>query len=636
MLTTARTSRWTRASLVLLVTAYLLTWDVPATSAGETPSGEGGRLVLVLDSSGSMQETAAGGETKIAAAKKALGDVVGGLPEDQPVGLRVYGAEVFSADDAGACTDSQLVVPVETGNRDALRAAISGYKPYGETPIGYALQEAGKDLGNEGKRNIVLVSDGEPTCAPDPCQVARDLAKKGINLRIDVVGLDVDGAARAKLQCIARAGHGIYYDASSSDDLTASLQKLATRAARPFGAIGQPVTGTPTAEGAPTVTAGDWLDEVGAQQEDIRTYEIERELTGSTLHVSASLRNSSSYGEEVRIDLATPEGDRCGEGVDFTQLSAGQLISAGASADDIDLSGNQETDSPCTASDTIIATVTDKTLRDENVVKPLELRVYEEPAVENVEALPEPGTTDDWVAPPSGNQGAETTGGSSFEDAPLLEPGVYRDTIVPGEVLTYRVQGDWGQRISALARFAPMNQKLADAVGNGDELARITLFSPVRRTAASSSTTGGPPGQSFLHPNGLDVGITTRAIAYRNRGTASDFGGATIEGPYTVSVYLEEDPDGDDYLVPFTLSLGVDGQPTGAPEYAEEPVATESPTPSPTQEVTEADTSPTSSASDDDGANLGLLLGGAGVLALAAAALVVVRSRSGKGGSVAS
>jgi Ca-activated chloride channel family protein len=66
---------------------------------------------------------------------------------------------------------------VETGNRSALRQALRTYRPYGETPIGFALQEAAEDLGDEGRRTVVLVSDGEPTCDPDPCEVARDLSE---------------------------------------------------------------------------------------------------------------------------------------------------------------------------------------------------------------------------------------------------------------------------------------------------------------------------------------------------------------------------------------------------------------------------------------------------------------------------
>ena len=66
-------------------------------------------MMLVLGASGSMAEPAAGGQAKIDAAKSALTAVVDALPDEQPVGLRVYGATVFSASEPGACTDSQKV-----------------------------------------------------------------------------------------------------------------------------------------------------------------------------------------------------------------------------------------------------------------------------------------------------------------------------------------------------------------------------------------------------------------------------------------------------------------------------------------------------------------------------------------------
>ncbi len=105
---------------------------VGAASADEV---EFGRLMLVLDSSGSMSESAGGGQSKIAAAKNALRRVVAGLPDEAEVGLRVFGSEVFSRTDPGSCSDTQQVVAPGTDNRTELRSAIGDYEPYGETPI---------------------------------------------------------------------------------------------------------------------------------------------------------------------------------------------------------------------------------------------------------------------------------------------------------------------------------------------------------------------------------------------------------------------------------------------------------------------------------------------------------------------
>ena len=55
---------------------------------------------------------------------------------------------------------------------DALHDAVADYAPTGETPIAYALQQAATDLGPDGNRTVVLVSDGIATCDPDPCEVA--------------------------------------------------------------------------------------------------------------------------------------------------------------------------------------------------------------------------------------------------------------------------------------------------------------------------------------------------------------------------------------------------------------------------------------------------------------------------------
>ena len=93
-----------------------LSFGLPPTATGtqdatNNKSTAEGKLVLLLDSSGSMKESA-GGQTKIAAAKAALKDVLTRLPDDAQVGVRVFGAKVFSAKDEGACTDTQNVVPV--------------------------------------------------------------------------------------------------------------------------------------------------------------------------------------------------------------------------------------------------------------------------------------------------------------------------------------------------------------------------------------------------------------------------------------------------------------------------------------------------------------------------------------------
>ena len=204
-------------------------------------------MQLVLDSSGSMSEPAAGGQTQDRRGQgRAATPWSTGCRTRRRSGCGCTARRCSRATTPAPAPTPSRWSPPGTDNRDELSAAIAGYKPYGETPIAHALQEAGKDLGSEGHRTIVLVSDGEATCPPSPCVVARQLAEDGIDLRIDVVGLDVSGKAREQLACIADAGGGQYYDADSADDLVRALDRLSTRALRPFQVTGEPVDGGDT------------------------------------------------------------------------------------------------------------------------------------------------------------------------------------------------------------------------------------------------------------------------------------------------------------------------------------------------------------------------------------------------------
>ena len=130
-----------RHLLAVALVAMTTLVAVPATAAEGEDDKPVGRLMLVLDSSGSMSELTGDGRTRIDAAKDALRAVVNQLPDEQPVGMRVFGATQPTR--AGAelyCSDSQNVATVATDNRDALNAAIDAYEPYGETPIAFALQ----------------------------------------------------------------------------------------------------------------------------------------------------------------------------------------------------------------------------------------------------------------------------------------------------------------------------------------------------------------------------------------------------------------------------------------------------------------------------------------------------------------
>lgn len=614
------------AALALLVAAFGAIVSAPesqATTAAAADEGPG-RVLLVLDSSGSMKEPAGGGETRIEAAKKALRQVVGEMPADQDVGLRVYGAKVFSKSDAGACTDSQLVVEPATGNRKQLLSAIDKYKPYGETPTGYALQEAGKDLGSEGRRNIILVSDGEPTCDPDPCVVAKELRKQGISLRIDVVGLDVNGAARKDLQCVARAGGGVYYDVESSEELADSLSAVAKRAARPYEAIGEPVTGTADAESAPEITPGDWVDAVDAQTPK-KHYLVKRTLVNSSIIASAAYRASQTGGDMIDVELTTPSGKSC-------QLKTGvagngKLTSTSAAA-----SAYTQEDECLTSPELILSVNYRGTDSD---AAPLEIKVSELAEVVDPESLPKPRTMTEWQKPAASAR-TQVTGGTSFADAEPIEQGSYKGTIVPGETLTFSVEAEWGQQVDAAVHYPPLRGGYADAAGSAHAIAE--LFAPSRAPSSVIFTTPTTSKDRLLLTNGKTLLETSSgAIAYQRLANPTD-NGAALDGSYIVSVYLQDTPENSSIAVPFELDVALSGDPGGEPTFNEQPIdgdSTDDPTETTTDEPTDEpsdDNSSESSGKGEEGDGLSgasLAIGGLGLAALLAAAFLFLRRRGG-------
>lgn len=210
-------------------------------------TGGAGGLVVVLDSSGSMADDDGSGRTRMESARGAVSTVVDDLPDGYPTGLRVYGA-----DRPQGCADTRLVRPVRALDREALKRAVNGVQPKGGTPIGLSLQKAAQDLprasgGVVGQRTVLLISDGEDNCGTSqPCEVAEQFGRNGVDLRIDAIGFQVKGAARKQLECIAQAGNGRYYDGPDAK----ALARQQYRGLRPEGALHGQARGRPAGNGS--------------------------------------------------------------------------------------------------------------------------------------------------------------------------------------------------------------------------------------------------------------------------------------------------------------------------------------------------------------------------------------------------
>jgi len=211
------------SAATLAVVAICGMWAVPA--AGN----EARNIALVIDASGSMNGRLTDGTPKIDAAKSAVADLTGKMPEDINLSLRAYGHQ--SPRSEKNCTDTAMLVPFGKASDVSpdVVGKSSGLTAQGYTPITYVLGLAADDLKQlSGEKTIVLVSDGKETCAGDPCVLARKLKEADADLTIHTVGFGVDPTTRGQLQCIASAGGGTYFDADSASGLVDSMMSAAT------------------------------------------------------------------------------------------------------------------------------------------------------------------------------------------------------------------------------------------------------------------------------------------------------------------------------------------------------------------------------------------------------------------------
>lgn len=183
--------------------------------------------MIVFDTSDSMNEGDGTGRIKVNGAKIALLDFLGQVEPGTPVGLRTYPFPEEAG--GGECSSGELRVKSPPTSRTDMAATIRTLTADGDTPTAAALKAAERDLVEMGARQggtIVLVSDGESNCGPDPCDTAREIAESGFDLQTITVGFRVSGAGAKELQCIADQTGGRYLSVHDNAGLAEAFDEI--------------------------------------------------------------------------------------------------------------------------------------------------------------------------------------------------------------------------------------------------------------------------------------------------------------------------------------------------------------------------------------------------------------------------
>ncbi len=176
--------------------------------------------IIVLDASGSMWGLV-DDRPKYLIAQDAFANISQSLSSKgiNP-GLIAYGHRR-----KGDCGDIELISKPGATDVEAVSTRVNGLTPKGKTPLSEAVRRAAEELKfTEQKATIILLSDGVETCNADPCAVASDLEKLGIDFTAHVIGFDIKKEAdKAQLVCLAENTGGQYFDAKNTAGLEAAI-----------------------------------------------------------------------------------------------------------------------------------------------------------------------------------------------------------------------------------------------------------------------------------------------------------------------------------------------------------------------------------------------------------------------------
>ncbi|MGK7296256.1 MAG: hypothetical protein ACNS61_10595, partial [Candidatus Wenzhouxiangella sp. M2_3B_020] len=214
---------------------------VTAGAEGETgvDAAARGAVEIILDASGSMLQRMAG-ERRIEIAKAAIRRTVEDtLPAGIPLALRVYGHR-----EAGVCR-TDLEVPLAPLDKTAFLERVDGIRAINlaRTPIAESLEAVAADLADaEGRRLVILLTDGEETCDGEPAEAIRGLAEAGIDVRVNIVGFAIDDDdLKRQFSEWAELGGGEYLDAGEAGELEAAMRQALRIPFRVIDAAGETV-----------------------------------------------------------------------------------------------------------------------------------------------------------------------------------------------------------------------------------------------------------------------------------------------------------------------------------------------------------------------------------------------------------
>ena len=575
----------TLAAVVSIAGVLLAVLTVPQAVAEDAPS-----TAVIIDASGSMLAPDAGGQTRMDAAKQATEGLLNDLPKEQRLSLLTYGTQTGSGDEekAAGCQDVTTLVPMG-GNRAEMVSKVKGLNPRGYTPIGKSLQQAEKELPGQGARQIVLVSDGIDTCAPPPvCEVAKQIRERGVDIVINVIGLNVDDQARSELQCVAKEGGGSYADAKDAASLKEQLVLKSTRNLQKYQSGGEQAHGAPTAAEARPIEVGGMKD----GKPDPKHYQDLMPAVGTNPDRQLHWKVKLEKGERLGIGYILPPPPVAGNGLGSIAFMDAKITGAkdlpcmdkykqGSIANEFShplegfaLSYVVGENPSCGPGDYDISLERSGGLGGNHDL-PVEFMLWKVPKADGATSTSAPPT--DTPKPENlevgrSNGALPTALGPS--DAPAVKPGTYDAEIVPGEMLWFKVPVAEGQRLQMSFDVPPIdleNKDVIEGIGRRIEWSVMgPTFYPVDTNAVKENNSN-DHGVDVNDREAVTASTTTLPVRWGNMNSSdSDVSGSFVSGEQYVALryntlFRKADAHTQSIPVKFRIAVAATGEAEKAP-----------------------------------------------------------------------
>lgn len=179
-----------------------------------------------------------GTPTRMEIAKQAIKNYVTKASSRTNIGLMIYGhkGSNSNASKIMSCTSAEIISKIGMVNRNMINKFLN---EVGLAPTEFALQQAPVAFagaleqasvafaGRVSKNNeIILLTDGEETCDSDPIDQAASLKSSSLNIKINIIGFEVDAKAQTKLDQISTSGGGSFFTANNLTELEQKFDYL--------------------------------------------------------------------------------------------------------------------------------------------------------------------------------------------------------------------------------------------------------------------------------------------------------------------------------------------------------------------------------------------------------------------------